>query len=288
VADVAYVNGRIGPLAQARIALQDRGFLFGDGVYEVLRTYDGRIFELERHLDRFDASLRGLHLKWPLPRAALGRLLGDLHRRSGHRDVQLYVQVTRGVAPRQHAFPVGVRPTLAAWARRLPTRRQRQPAPGVAMVTRPDPRWSHCNVKTVSLVANVLAKQAAVDAGVHDVIFLGPGGTVRETSAANVFVVRGNTVYTHPLGPAILSGVSRAVVLDLAGAAGVRVRETLVRRPALYAADEVFLSSTMQEIRPVTRVDGRRIGNGRIGPVTELLWQKFQARARARPVRRKV
>jgi D-alanine transaminase len=287
VPDVAYVNGRIGPLADARISVQDRGFLFADGVYEVLRTYGGRIFELERHLDRFDASLRGLRLRSPLARPALARLLADLHRRSRARDVRLYVQVTRGVAPRRHAFPRHTRPTLVAWAEALPARRRRTPPPGVAVVTRPDPRWARCDLKCVALVANVLAKQEALESGAADTIFIGRGGAVREATAANVFVVRGRTVSTHRLGAEILSGVSRAVVLELARAAGLRVRETALRVAALRAADEVFLSSTMQEIVPVVRVDGRRVGDGRTGPVTRSLWERFQRRARAAPATRR-
>jgi D-alanine transaminase len=283
VPDVAYVNGRIGPLAAARVAAQDRGFLFADGVYEVLRTYDGRIFELERHLDRLDASLRGLRLRSPLGRPALSRLLADLHRRSGARDVRLYIQVTRGAGPRRHAFPRRATPTLVAWAERLPARRRRAPPPGVAVVTRPDPRWARCDLKCVALVANVLAKQEALDAGAYDTIFVGPGGAVREATAANVFVVRGGTLWTHRLGPEVLSGVSRAVVLELARAGGLRVREAVVRLAALRVADEVFLSSTMQEILPVVRVDGRRVGNGRVGPVTQSLWESFQRRVRRAP-----
>lgn len=279
--DVASVNGRIGRLADARISVQDRGFLFADGVYEVLRTYDGRIFELERHLDRFAASLAGLRIRAPLTRPALRRLLQELHRRSGHRDVKLYIQVTRGVAPRRHAFPHRARPTLVAWAERIPSRRRRTPPPGITVVTMADPRWARCDLKCVALVANVLAKQAALDAGADDAVFVGPGATIREATAANVFVVRGNRVYTQALGRDILAGVSRAVVLELARAAGFGVREVQVRLAALRAAEEVFLSSTMQEIVPVTRIDGRRVGSGRTGPVTRELWRRFQAHAHA-------
>ena len=284
--DVASVNGRVGLLANARVAVQDRGFLFADGVYEVLRTYGGQVFELERHLDRLEASLAGLRLPSPWTRRALRRILADLHRRSGHRDVKFYVQVTRGVAPRRHAFPRRTPPTWVIWAERIPSRRATAPPPGIAIVTQADSRWARCDIKCVALVANVLSKQAALDAGADDAVFIGPGGAVREATAANVFVVAGGTLSTRALGPQILAGVSRAVVLELARAAAIPVRETRIDRRQLGRADEVFLSSTMQEIVPVVRIDGRRVGTGRAGPVTRTLWHAFQQRAHAAAMRK--
>jgi D-alanine transaminase len=279
VPDLASVNGRVTPLGRAVVRLQDRGFLLGDGVYEVLRTYGGRLFALDAHLDRLEASLRGARIRMPVSRRALARHLAELLRRSGYREARLYVQITRGTAPRQHSFPRGVSPTLVVYVERLPRPETALHRRGVHAVTLRDPRWQRCDLKAIGLLANVLAKQQALEAGAEEVIFLGPDGHVREGSTANVFAVRDGAVWTHPLGPEILPGVSRAVVLQVARQAGMRVREARFTRAALWAADEVFLSSTMAEVLPVVRIDGRRIGQGRPGPVAARLWRLFRAQA---------
>lgn len=285
--DLASVNGRVVPLARARVPVLDRGYLFADGVYEVLRTYGGRIFESDAHFDRLDHSLRGARIPWPLPRAALLRHLHALLRRSRLTEARIYVQVTRGVAPRQQGFPRGVRPAWVAWVEALPPPDPRPYRRGVRLRTMPDPRWARCDLKSVALLPNVLAKQEAVDAGADDAVFLGPGGIVREASSATLFVVQGRRLRTHPLGREILPGVSRGVVIEVARAAGFRVLERPFRRATLYAADEVFLASTMRELLPVVQVDGRRIGAGRPGPRTAELHAAFVARALAAAPRRR-
>ncbi len=277
--DVAYVNGWIGALRDARVPILDRGFLFADGVYEVLRTYAGRPFELGAHLDRLEHSLRGLGLGSPLPRRRLEGLVHALLERSGYRNARIYIQVTRGVGRRQHVFPEGVRPTLVLYVERLPDKRRARR--GLAVVTVPDERWKRCHLKTVALLPNVLARERAHRAGADEAILLGPGGVVREGTSSNVFVLRRGVLRTHPLGPEILPGVSRQVVLDLAREAGLRVREERFRRAALLGADEVLLSSTALEIAPVVRVDGRRVGRGAPGPVASALQERFRARVRA-------
>jgi len=278
---LAYVNGRVGPLKSAVVPLLDRGFLLADGAYEVLRTYGGRPFELQAHLSRLETSLRGLRLPAPMTQERLARLIKRLLDESGYREARIYVQVTRGVARRQHAFPKRVRPTLVIYVERMPRPPAAPGQRGVAVITVPDPRWRACDLKTIALLPNVLAKQQAVEAGAHEAIFVAADGTVREGASANVFIVRGRTLRTHPVGPEILAGVSRQLVLDLGREAGLDVREGRFRRAALYAADEVFLSSTLQEILPVVRVDGRRIGDGRPGPMTRDLWRRFRARTQS-------
>lgn len=279
--NLASVNGRVVRLGRARVPVLDRGFLLADGVYEVLRTYSGRIFETEAHLNRLGDSLRGARIPWPVPRDILLRHLYRLHARSGWREVRIYVQVTRGVAPRQHGFPSGVRPTWVAWVEKLPPDDAARRRRGVTVITVTDSRWARCDLKSIALLPNVLAKQAAIDAGAHDAVFVGRGGMVREATSATVFLVKGRTLRTHPLGPEILPGVSRSVVIEVARAAGLRVVEKPFRRARLYAADEVFLASTMQEVLPVVRIDGRRIGRGRPGPVAAALQARFRARATA-------
>lgn len=289
--NLASVNGRVVPLRRAMVPVLDRGFLFADGVYEVLRTYGGRIFEPDAHLERLGHSLRGARIPWPLPRAALLRHLRALLRRSTLADARIYVQVTRGVAPRQHGFPRGVRPTCVAWVEAIPAPDPARRRRGVRVITVADPRWARCDLKSIALLPNVLARQTAIDAGADDAVFVGRDGMVREASTATVFLIRGRTLRTHPLGPEILSGVSRGIVIEVARAAGFRVVERPFRRAALYTADEVFLASTMREVLPVVRVDGRRIGSGRPGSGAVLLQAAFLARtavraAPARPARR--
>lgn len=275
--DVAYVNGWVGPLRDAVVPVLDRGFLLGDGAYEVLRTYGGRLFETDAHLARLARSLQGLRIAAPISRRRLTRLVENLLERSRYREARVYVQVTRGVARRQHAFPVRARPTLVVWVERLPRPLASLRREGVAAITLPDSRWRRCDLKSIVLLPNVLAKQQAHEAGAHEAIFLGPDGIVREGSSANVFIVRGRELRTHPKGPEILPGVSRSVILDRAREAGLRVREAPFGLRALYGADEAFLSSTVQEVLPLVRVDGRRIGSGRPGPVAADLWRRFRA-----------
>jgi D-alanine transaminase len=279
VPDVAYVNGWMGALKDACVPVLDRGFLFADGVYEVFRTYGGRPFELAAHLERLEHSLKGLGIRLPIGRQRLERRIHELLGRSGYANARVYVQVTRGVARRQHVFPRDARPTLVLYVERIPDApRARR---GLTVVTLPDERWKRCHLKTVALLPNVLARQQAHQSGADEAILLGPGGVVREGTSSNVFVVRHGALWTHPLGLEILPGVSRQVVLDLAREVGLRVREARFRRAALLGADEVLLSSTALEIAPVVRVDGRRVGDGKPGPVAAALLRQFRARVAA-------
>lgn len=276
--DLAYVNGWIGKLRDAKIPILDRGFLFGDGVYEVLRCYGGRAFELRAHLQRLEQSLEGLGMTVPLSRRPLERLVLELAGRSGYSNARVYIQVTRGVARRQHVLPRRVRPTLVVYVERAPSGRHARR--GLDVVTLADQRWKRCHLKALVLLPNVLARQEAHAAGAHEAVLLGPGGVVREGAASNVFVVHGNVLRTHPLGPEILPGVSRQVALELARAEGLRVREQAFRRQTMMRADEVLLSSTALEIAPVVRIDGRAIGSGRPGRVAFALLSRFRALTR--------
>jgi D-alanine transaminase len=287
VPDVAFVNGWIGPLQQARISVLDRAFLFGDGAYEVIRAYHGRPFMLGAHVQRLQASLRGLELSLPVSVRRFTSLIDELLARSGYPEARIYVQVTRGSGRREHVFPKRVRPTLVVYvdrARAVPRRRREA---GDHAITLPDARWAHCHLKSLQLLPNVLAREAARRRGATEAILVAPGGWVREGAASNVFIVRGGALQTHPLGPEILPGVSRAIVLDLARGAGIPVRERRFRAEALFRADEVLLSGTMLEIMPVVRIDGRRVGSGRPGPVAQRLAQDFRAlKSAAAPSRR--
>ena len=277
--DLAYVNGWVGPLRDARVPILDRGFLFGDGVYEVMRFYGGRAFELDAHLRRLEHSMQGLGLRPPASRRRVERLITRLVDQSGHRNARVYVQVTRGVARRQHVFPRRIKPSLVMFVEKAPPAgTSRGP---LTTITLEDQRWKRCHLKALVLLPNVLARQAAHEAGADEALLMGPGGRVREGSSSNVFIVQGRTLRTHPLGLEILPGVSRQVVLDLARAEGMRVHEKAFRLPTLLAADEVLLSSTTLEIASVVRVDARRIANGRPGAVGRALAKRFHNRVLA-------
>jgi D-alanine transaminase len=274
------VDGWRGPLSEARISVQDRAFLFGDGVYEVLRSYGGHIFQLEAHLKRLESSAHGLRLPLPRSRPFLQTLLRSLLRDSGYAEARIYVQVTRGAARREHIFPDGVRATLVAWveeARRVPEAKRRA---GLRVITQADARWNRCHLKALVLLPNVLARQEAFGRGADEALLIGSGGIVREGAGSNVFIVSRRRLRTHPLTAEILPGVTRQHVLQLAQGAGYAVSEKRFRLSTLLDADEVFLSSTALEVVPVVRVDRRRIGDGKPGPITRELMTLFEKSTR--------
>lgn len=271
-----YLNGRWMPYEEACIPVEDRGFLFADGVYEVIHYYGGHPFELEGHLDRLEESAREIRLP-EFDRGEIRRVCNESVRRNQLEEAGVYVQLTRGVAPRVHSFPEKAQPTVFVMARPEPPHDPQMYQDGVACITLPDRRWSMCHVKSVGLLANVLARQEAIDAGAKDAIFV-RDGLVTEASAANVFAVREGRLYTHPEGPHILSGITRQVVIEMAREDGMPVVEEAVAADDLPRVDEVFLTSTMSEIVPVVRIDGRPVGAGRPGPVTGRVRELFGAR----------
>ena len=262
------------------IPILDRGFQFGDGVYEVMRFYDGHAFELDAHLVRLEHSMEGLRLRAPMSRRRLESQIRALVDQSGHRNARVYVQVTRGVARRQHLIPDRIKPSLIIYVEKTP--RAGRSRPGLRAITLEDQRWKLCSLKALVLLPNVLARQEARRAGADEAILVGPGRLVREGSSSNVFIVRGRTLRTHPLSPEILPGVSRQVVLELARQEGLRVVEKAFRVSTLLTSDEVLLSSTMREIAPVVRVDGRSVGGGNPGPVGRTLAKRFGDRVSGR------
>lgn len=278
--DLAWVDGWQGPLSEARIPVQDRGFLFGDGAYEMLRVYDGELFLVREHLDRLEDSLRGLYIGMPQPRHFIESLLPRLVRESGHRQARVYVQVTRGVARREHVFPNGVTPSLVVWVEEIHPMPPERRASGVRAISIADPRWNRCHLKALVLLPNVLARQEALENGASEALLIGPGSRVREGAGSNVFLVRRGQLWTPPLSPEILPGVTRAHVMRLAGSDGIRVLERRFRLATLLGADEVFVTSTTLEILPIVRVDGQRIASGRPGPVTRRLTSLFEESTR--------
>jgi len=271
-----YLNGQYVPYSRALVPVEDRAFLFADGVYEVVRCYDGRPFHLDRHFQRLRDSARGLELPLPLDEAGFDRIVAELLLRNGLREATVYLQVTRGAAPRQHHFPDDSAPTVVAIARPAESPPEDQVRRGVAVITVPDTRWGFCYLKTVGLLPNVLARQQARREGAHDAVFV-RDGLVTEASASNVFCVFDGVVYTHPLAN-ILPGVTRAVVLEILDELGLPCREEAVPLQRFRAADEVFLTGTTVEVMGVAQVDGRPVGAGQTGPVTLRVWEAFRRR----------
>ena len=278
---LAYLNGQFLPRADAAVPVEDRGFVFGDGVYEVWRVIEGRLFETERHLARLSAGLRELRI--PAPdltdpdrlTAIADRLLAEDGLLDG--EATLYVEITRGVAPRTHQFPSGsIAPTVFATANKFKPADELRRG-GATCITMPDIRWLRCDIKTIQLLPNVLGKQAAADAGALDVLFV-RDGAVTETSHANVLAVIDGVIRTHPTNNLILPGVTRAVVLEIAHDCGMRVDEIPFTPSDLSRASEVFLAGTTTDVMPIIRVDDVVIGDGRPGPVATTLFRELRRR----------
>ncbi len=272
---LVYLNGRYLPPEQALVSFQDRGFVFADGIYEVIRCYGGVPFRLQAHLNRLAESAAAIWLP-PPPLEELNEVCRTLLRRSGLAEASLYLQVTRGAAPRQHLFPPGVPPTLLATVQPADVPPPATRETGVAAVTVPDERWDLCQVKSIGLLANVLAKEKARRAGAYEAVFV-RDGVVTEGASSNLFAVWNGRLRTHPAGRRILAGVTRTAILETARAAGLAVLEDPFTLEELRQADEIIMSSTVMELMPVTRLDGAPIGAAVPGAVHRTLAAGFAA-----------
>ncbi len=267
-----YLNGDFLPADQAKVSVFDRGFLLGDGVYEVIPVYAGRCFQLAGHLERLQASLDGVRMSNPHTISEWETLIEQLIERNGSGDQSLYLQVTRGVAPRDHVFPEGVTPTAFAMCNPLQATPEKYKQHGIAAITVPDIRWQHCNIKAITLLPNSLLKQQAQDAGAEEALLI-RDGYLTEGAASNAYVVIDGTVYTAPKDEKVLPGITREVILELAAKNGISVIEQAVTESQLKQADEVWVSSSTKEVLPVTTLDGEAVGQGVPGPI----WQKIEA-----------
>ena len=274
---VAFVDGRYLPHGQAAIHVEDRGYQFADGVYEVVAVIDGRRVDEARHLDRLERSLGELAIPVPMSRRALSQVMGHVVRRNRVVTGLIYLQVTRGVAPRDHAGPRVVKPVLTVTARP-----QRPPADelvrqGVRVVTTPDIRWKRNDIKSISLLPNILGKQKAREQGAYEAWLVDADGSITEGTSSTAWIVDADgRLVTRPLDDAILGGVTRAAVIDLAAAAGIAVDERPFSRAQALAASEAFLTSASCYILPVTTLDGAAIGDGRPGAMTLDLLARYR------------
>jgi len=267
------------PLSEVRVSALDRGFLFGDAVYEVLRVYGGKPWLEEEHFRRFERSLAAIRIAG-VDVGRLRRRMHDTIRAGGFREATVYLQVTRGAAPRGHGFPANVTPLEFLYAQEFHDSYAPARERGTGVVTQPDIRWGRCDIKSTNLLANVLAVQAAKEAGCLEALFYLPDGTLTEGTHTSFFGVLHGTVLTAPNSTDILPGITRGLILSLAARAGVPVREQVLRRDDLAEVSELFLTGTTSEVLPVVSVDGRVVGGGQPGPVTRRLQEAYRQAVR--------
>ncbi len=270
---IAYVNGQYLPHRQANIHIEDRGFQFADGVYEVIAVVNGRMVDLPLHNARLERSLAELTIAAPMSMAALAGVLKETIRRNGVKEGIVYLQVNRGTARRDHVFPENVRPSVVVTARRQPVAKADASAQrGVAVVTMPDLRWARVDVKSVGLLPNAMAKQAAKKAGAFEAWLVDGDGYVTEGSATNAWIVDGEGhLVTRPATSGILNGVTRVTLMEIAKREGLTLIERKFTPAEALAAREVFLTSTTSYVMPIVSIDGKPVGNGHPGLLTSRL-----------------
>ncbi len=273
---IVYLNGQWMPLSEARIPVLDRGFIFGDGIYEVVPVYGGKPFRLTQHLQRMTRSLAAIGMDNPLDDKGWRELIGDLVGRHSWTDQFVYMQITRGVARRDHAFPKGATPTVFAMTSEFIAPSEAQRSQGVAAICAADERWLHCDIKSVSLLGNVLAKQAAVEAGAAECLMF-RDGILTEGSSSNIWVVRDGRVLGSPVNHLVLEGIRVGLLGELCKASGIDWELRRITREEVLSADELMLTSATREVLPITRLDGAPVGAGKPGPVYHRLFEAYQA-----------
>jgi D-alanine transaminase len=281
---IAYVNGRYLPLAAASVNIEDRGYQFSDGVYEVCEVKGGRLIDERRHVERLGRSLSELRIAMPMAAESLGVIMREVVRRNRVRWGIVYLQITRGVSRRDHAFPpAGTRPSIVVTARNLHlANAEKLAAEGVAVISVPENRWERVDIKSVSLLPNVLAKQTAREHGAREAWFVDKQGFVTEGSSSNAWIVtKNNTVVTRHVDHAILKGITRTVVLDIIAAQGFKLDVRPFTMDEAYQAKEAFITSASQTVMPVVKIDGRPVGNGAPGLLSTALRKDYYRHAEA-------
>ena len=272
---IVYLNGEYLPAEEARVPVLDRGFIFGDGVYEVIPAYNGKLFRLDEHLQRLDDSLTATRITNPYSNTEWRTILETLLEKNGDGDQSVYLQVTRGIAVRDHGFPEKITPTVFVMCTPLKPVDNQVRKQGVCAITLEDTRWKHCNIKAITLLPNILLRQEAVDAGCAEAILI-RDGLVTEGAASNVFVIRDGRITTPPKGRQLLPGITRDLVVELANKHGLDCVEEDIPAATLTQADEIWLTSSTREILPVTRLDDQPVGDGRPGPVWAKMFAIYQ------------
>lgn len=279
---IAYVNGVYERTSEAAVSIEDRGYQFADAVYEVWSVFDGRLADLAGHLNRLERSLSELQIAMPMPRTSLLVVLNEVVRRNRIREGLVYLQISRGVAQRDHVFPIDVRPSIVITAK--PVDREaaaRKAAEGIRAISAPDIRWGRCDIKTVGLLPNVLAKQKAKEQGAGEVIFVDVDGFVTEGGSTNVYIVVDGVIKSRSLTANILAGVTRLNLLPLIAESGIELREESFTLAEAKAASEVFITAATSLVMPIIAIDDHKIGDGKPGPIACALREVYIERARA-------
>lgn len=277
---LCYLNGRYGRVCDTQVSVMDRGFIFGDGVYEVLPVYNGQVFCFEQHMARLDRSLKELRIKNPLTRTEwkhiAQRLIDDLSHNTGPSNQLIYIQVTRGVAPRDHVMLTGLQPTVYVMASEMKLASAAQRELGVACVTADDFRWQKAHIKSTSLLGAVFSRQISADANAIETVMF-RDGLLSEAAASNVWVVKNGIVMGPPKDNLVLEGIRFGLIERICQTEGIAFQLRPIRREEVLEADELLLSSATKEVLPITLLDGRHVGSGKPGPVYERLYAGYQA-----------
>ena len=275
--ELAYVNGSFLPIEKAMVPVEDRGYQFGDAVYEVIASYDSSLVFMDEHMARLDRSLKELSF----PEISIDQVRSaviELFDRVKLERAEIYLQISRGVAPRTHAFPENADTQFIMTARKVPEIPENLRQQGAKAITVKDLRWGRCDIKTVQLLYNALAKQKALDSGVFDAIFISEDNIVREATSSNLFIVTDGKLITHPLTPNILPGVTRGKIIEICAEKNFPINEQFYSKETLLKSDEVFLTGTISEVLSIVDIDETKIGNGQVGPIAKQLSDAFRIR----------
>jgi len=276
--ELAYLNGEILPINEAYVPVEDRGYQFGDAVYEFLASYNGKIFCMKEHLERLQHSLEGLLFPKVDPNF-IKNTAYELFEKAGIARAGLYIQISRGVAPRDHAWTDDIKVQILMTIKEINELSSKIREDGIDIITVKDERWSNCNIKTVQILPNAMAKQNARNQGAFDAVFVSEEGIVREGTSSNFFIIKDQRLITHPLSKNILSDITRMVVIDLAHDLGIKVEEKFLSITDILSADEAFLTGTITEILGIKTIDGKQIGTGRPGDITGKLYKALRKKA---------
>ena len=274
---IVYLNGEFLREEDASISVLDRGFVFGDGVYEVIPCYGGHLFRLEQHLQRLDDSLTGIRLENPLSNSQWHAVLEEVVKRNNNNnaDQSIYLQITRGAAKRDHVFPDKVSPTVFVMSNPMLPVSDAKLEKGISAITHEDIRWSYCHIKSIALLPNTLIRQVALEAGADEAI-LDRDGKITEGAASNIFIVKDNTIITPPKSECLLPGITRDLIIEIAHDAALNFREADINLEQLKRADEIWLTSSTKEILPVTQLNDEPVGNGQPGPHWRDMLDRYQ------------
>ena len=275
--ELAYVNGTFLPIEKAMVPVEDRGYQFGDAVYEVIASYDGHLIFMDEHMARLNRSLKELSF----PEISIDKIKAaviELFDRAKMERAEIYMQISRSVAPRTHAFPNNADTQFIMTARKITEVTEDIRQQGAKAITIKDLRWGRCDIKTVQLLYNVLAKQKALDSGVFDAIFVSEDNIAREATSSNLFIVADGKLITHPLTPNILPGVTRGKIIEICAEKNFPINEQFYSKETLLKSDEVFLTGTISEVLSIVDIDETKIGNGQVGPIAKQLSDAFRIR----------